>query len=155
MKKQFQSVMVPARFLFIPAGDENYVVKGSCWVEQDCDLHSVMPHMHVLGKAIKVTMTPPRGQTQTLVEIADWDYNWQETYFFKEPLPLKAGTRLDLEAIYDNSTNNPNNPFNPPRAVTLGEQTFNEMCFVFLGGTSDRKGSGLPLAKSLAKKSTN
>ena len=100
--------------------------------------------MHMLGKEIKVTATQPDGKAALLFHIKDWDYNWQETYHFKEPLKLKAGTRLDLEAVYDNSAGNPNNPFNPPRDVTFGEQTFNEMCFVFLGGTSERKGVRLP-----------
>jgi len=139
-------------FSVIPAGKERFVVKGTSYVTEDMVLYDIMPHMHMVGKAIKVTMTPPEGQPTLLFNIKDWDYNWQETYYFKEPLRLKPGTRLDLEAIYDNSVNNPNNPFNPPRAVTLGEQTFNEMCFVFLGGTSERKGNGLPLARSPAKK---
>jgi hypothetical protein len=93
--------------------------------------------MHLLGKSIKVTMTPPNGPTTTIVNIPEWDYNWQETYFFKEPIKAPAGTKLSVEAVYDNSTKNPKNPNNPPRAVTLGEQTTNEMCFGFLGATTD------------------
>ena len=58
--QRFQSIVVPGRFIFIPADKEDDV-KGSVWVEQDCHLHSVMPHMHMLGKSIKVTMTPPGG----------------------------------------------------------------------------------------------
>jgi hypothetical protein len=96
--------------------------------------------MHLLGKSIKVTMTPPDGPTQTLVAIDNWDYNWQETYVFKQPIPVKAGTRFDIEAVYDNSANNPNNPNNPPKLVTFGEQTTNEMCFGFIGATSDKPG---------------
>ena len=82
-------------------------MKGSLWIDQDCDLHSVMPHMHMLGKTIKVTMTPPKGETATLVDIKEWDYNWQETYFFKDKIHVTAGTRLDIEAHYDNSNKNP------------------------------------------------
>ena len=53
--------------------------------------YSVMPHMHMLGKEIKVTMTPPDGEAQTLIAIKDWDYNWQETYFLKEPIAGEGG----------------------------------------------------------------
>jgi len=109
-------------------------------VLQDCTLHSVMPHMHMLGKEVKVTITPPDGTAKTLIAIKDWDYNWQETYFLEQPLPLKAGTRLSVEAFYDNSEKNPNNPNNPPKLVIFGEQTDNEMLFVFLGATSEQKG---------------
>src|SRR5262249_20764389 len=114
--------------------------RGTVWVEQDCDLHSIMPHMHMIGKQIKVTMTPPDGAAQTLLVIAEWDYNWQETYFLDQPLRIKAGTRFDVDAVYANSPANPNDPFNPPQTIRFGEQTTDEMCFVFLGATSDKPG---------------
>jgi len=71
----------------------------------------------MIGKSVTVSMTPPGGTKTTLVGIDAWDYNWQETYWFKEPLKLKAGTRLDIEALYDNSSKNPNNPRNPQTVV--------------------------------------
>lgn len=138
--KKFQSIVVPGRFFFIPAGNNDYTVKGSMWVEDDCTIHSVMPHMHMLGKKVKVTITPPDGPAQTLVEIPDWDYNWQESYFFRQPIAVKAGTRFDIEAHYDNSAKNPRNPNNPPRLVKFGEQTTDEMCFGFIGATADNAG---------------
>ena len=108
--------------------------------------------MHMIGKEIAVTMTPPDGPAQKLFAIKEWDYNWQETYIFKEPVKVQAGTRFHLDAYYDNSAKNPHNPSNPPKMVTFGEQTFNEMCFVFLGGTSDRPGRGLPMSRVPLKK---
>jgi hypothetical protein len=132
-------------FFAIPAGAEHFALKGRQWAADDFTLYTVTPHMHLLGKAIRVTLTPPGGPTTTLLEIRDWDYNWQETYHLKEPVRVKAGTRLDVEAVYDNSDSNPNNPFTPPRRVTFGEQTTNEMCFVFLAGTSAHRGRRLPL----------
>ena len=127
-------------FLSIPPNEENFTVKGSIWAAQDCTLHTVTPHMHLIGKKIKMTMTPPGGPTTTLVGIDAWDFNWQEIYFLKEPLRVKANTRFDVEAVFDNSAKNPSNPFSPPRRVTLGESTTNEMCFGFLGATIDEPG---------------
>ncbi len=138
--KAYKTGMIAGRFIAIPPNDPHFKVLGSTTVKYDCVLHSIMPHMHLLGKKIKVTMKPPEGKKQTLLEIDSWDYNWQETYFLKRPLHLDVGTVLALEAVYDNSEDNPNNPSNPPRLVTFGEQTTNEMCFVFLGSTSDGPG---------------
>ncbi len=146
VERPYQGGVLSGGFLFtIPAGAERHPLKGTSWATADCELHSIMAHMHLLGKEIKVTMTTPEGKKQTLLNITDWDYNWQESYFFKEPVRVKSGTRFDVEAIYDNSLKNPNNTFNPPRAVTFGEQTTNEMCFVFLGGVSGRPRQTLPL----------
>lgn len=140
VERRFQGMVIPGRFFMIPAGDASYRVAGGIICQQDCQIHAVTPHMHMLGKEIKITLTPPDGKPQTLLAIKDWDYNWQETYFFKEPIAIKAGTRLDMEAVFDNSAQNPSNPNNPPRAVFAGRQTTNEMCFGFLGATSDQPG---------------
>jgi thiol-disulfide isomerase/thioredoxin len=140
VQKRYQGLTLPGRILGIPAGADHHRVQGSIWVDQDCLIYTVMPHMHMLGKEIKVTMKPPEGPEQTLVAIQDWDYNWQETYLFKQPIAAKAGTRFDVEAVYDNSANNPSNPNNPPKRVTYGQQTTDEMCFVFFGATPDKPG---------------
>ena len=136
----FKGMIIPGFFLPIPAGDDHFKVHGVIEVMQDCTLHDVMPHMHMLGREIKVTVTPPEGAATTLIAINDWDYNWQETYFLKEPMFLKKGTKLAVDAVYDNSTKNPANPFNPPQWVFPGEQTTNEMCFIFIGAVSDAPG---------------
>jgi len=136
----------PLRYFFsIPAGEDRYKLDGDIWASQDFTLLSVTPHMHMLGKDIKLTMTPPEGKEQTVFTIKQWDYNWQEIYFLKEPILVKAGTKFHVEAHYDNSDKNPLNPNSPPQRVIVGEQTYNEMCFVFLGGYSNSKSRVLPL----------
>jgi Copper type II ascorbate-dependent monooxygenase, C-terminal domain len=146
VKQSFQDGFLFAFFLKIPAGNDHFIVKGSSTLAADMTLYDIMPHMHMLGKEIKVEMTPPEGKKTVILDIKAWDYNWQETYFFREPLKLKAGTKLEMQGIYDNSAKNLSNPFSPPQDVTLGEQTFNEMCVVILGGTSDRPGRRLPMS---------
>lgn len=138
--KRWKGMIIPGRFLLIPAGNERFRVQGGLEVEQECKLYSVMPHMHMLGREVQVTLTPKEGRPTTLVAIKDWDYNWQETYWLKEPITIKPGTRLEVEAIYDNSSKNINNPSSPPRWVKFGEQTTDEMCYIFLGATSDTPG---------------
>ncbi len=147
VQKIFQGGVIRGDFWFIPPGLERFRVQGAVELTHDVKLHSVMHHMHMLGKEAKVTVYPPEGQPWTLLTIKDWDYNWQETYFLKQPVDLKAGTKLTVEAIYDNSNKNPNNPFRPAKPVIFGEQTDNEMCFVFLGGTSDAPGGRLRTRK--------
>jgi mono/diheme cytochrome c family protein len=133
------SIRNPLNF-FIPPGVDSYPIKGSIWLADDCTVYSVMPHMHLIGRQIKVTMTPPGGKPETLIAIKDWDYNWQETYYFKQPFRAKAGTRFDIEGTYNNSRSNPFNPSDPPAVVRFGEQTTNEMCFGFMQTSGDKPG---------------
>jgi hypothetical protein len=135
--KVLQPIAVPGLFLAIPKDAANFKVAGNLWLADDCTVHTVTPHMHLLGKSIKVTVQEPGGQPFTLIDIPQWEYNWQETYHLKKPLRLKAGTHLKLEAAFDNSKDNPNNPNNPPKQVRFGEQTTDEMCFAFLGVTTE------------------
>jgi peroxiredoxin/mono/diheme cytochrome c family protein len=123
--------------LGIPAGADNYRVTGTFRAPFDGTLLTVFPHMHTIGKDIKLTMTPPNGGTRPLIWIQDWDYNWQESYVLKEPIPFLAGTRFDLEAHFDNSAKNPNNPNDPPKFIRWGQQTTDEMCFGFIGVTAE------------------
>ncbi len=139
--KPIQPLIIPGVFVTIPSGNDNFPVKGTAYAAQDCTLHYVAPHMHLIGKSIKVTMTPPNEQTTTLIDIKEWDFNWQEIYMFQEPIKVKKNTRFDVEAVYDNSKENLLNPFNPPRQIYLGENTNNEMCFGFIGATQEAPGA--------------
>jgi hypothetical protein len=59
--------------------------------------------------------------------IQDWDFNWQDRYFYKQPVALPKGTRIDVTISYDNSADNPHNPCDPPRRVQWGLQSTDEM----------------------------
>jgi len=125
--------------LRIPAGDSNYVVHASLPVRENVTVYRVTPHMHLLGRDMKLTATLPDGTLVPLVHVKNWDFNWQTGYDLKKPLRLPMGSRVDLEAHYDNSANNPVNPNNPPRFVTWGEQTTDEMCIAFIAFTLDKE----------------
>lgn len=97
-------------------------------------LISVFPHMHLLGKSIKVWgFAPGSKDTIPIIDIPEWDFHWQGDYMFQKPLVIEAGTQLWVEATYDNTANNPENPNRPPKNVRLGEGTADEMLLVYFG----------------------
>ena len=123
--------------LWIAPGDAHYTTHAALTVPADATLLEVMPHMHLLGRTMDVTATRPDGTAQPLVNVPDWDFNWQSTYVYKDPVKLPKGTKINLTATYDNSASNPRNPSSPPKLVTWGEQTTDEMCLAFLFYTVD------------------
>jgi hypothetical protein len=131
-KKVLRTFTVGNVFINIPPGEKNYVVRQSATAPVAAEIYGLTPHAHLLCREMRVWMTRPGGQREELIWIKDWDFNWQEQYLFKEPIAIPAGTKVEMEYHYDNSVDNPRNPSHPPKRVTFGEQTTNEMAFAFL-----------------------
>ena len=142
--KQVRWLQLMNRVFLIPAGAPQHEVRASYTIPPGRNLHAVgiSPHMHLLGRSMKVTATYPDGSRQPLIYIDDWDFHWQGIYTFAKPVPLPGGTRIDLEAVYDNSTANRRNPNAPPREVRWGEETSAEMCIAFVRVTVDAERLG-------------
>ena len=100
----------------IPPGEKAFRTHDRCELPIDMEAVSIFPHMHMIGKDIKVTATFPDGTVQILLWIDDWDFNLQNIYEFAEPVLLPKGTVLSLEGIHDNSAENPRNPKIRPSA---------------------------------------
>lgn len=113
--------------LTIPAGAARHHHTASFTLPVDATLLDTVPHMHLLGREMKAVAVRPDGEVVPLVWITDWDFNWQGQYLYSEPPSLPAGTRIDVEAWFDNSAENPLNPHSPPQTVTWGEETQDEM----------------------------
>ncbi len=135
--KQFRTMDILNFEFNIKAGDKRHHVEARARIGENIHVSSIMPHMHLTGREAKVTATLPDKTEVILVHIKDWDFNWQDTYHFKESVALPKGTKVLLEMWYDNSAENPNNPNSPPKDLTWGEQTTDEMCLVFLFFTRD------------------
>ena len=116
----------------IPAGDQNYVVEDSITLPVPVKAVSVGGHAHYICRTMSMTATLPGGKKITLMDIDDWDLDWQDRYQFKEPLNLPAGTVLKTRLVYDNSASNPENPNSPPRRITWGQESDDEMGSVTL-----------------------
>ncbi len=131
----FDLMVLPLRARFgglnIPPGDLSYECKASLTLADDYFFYSTTPHMHLIGRDMKVVATLPDGTKKPLIFVSDWDFNWQESYRYKEPIALPKGTKLDMSAHFDNSASNPNNPNDPPKKIVWGEQTKDEMCIAF------------------------
>jgi AhpC/TSA family len=122
----------------IPPGADNHPISASVRnLPKSGQLLAVMPHMHLRGKSFELSATatadagdgPPL--TNTLLKVPNYDFNWQHTYEFAEPLDLSRVQRLDFTVTFDNSTSNPFNP-NPNEYVVWGDQTWEEMAVTFL-----------------------
>ena len=145
-KKPVKKVMSRAPLLLgtlvieIPPGETCYRTGSSVTLPVDCTLTSVFPHMHLIGKEMKVTATLPDKSVKPLIWIKDWNFYWQDSYVYREPVKLPKGTVVTIDAYYDNSAANAFNPHRPPQRVLFGNDTTDEMCFALFQTVADAPG---------------
>jgi len=98
-------------------------------------------HMHFLGQHVRVwSNAPVTNDTTRILWVPKWDFHWQDNYIFPNALILPAGSLVKAEALYDNTSSNPNNPNNPPAIVAEGISTTDEMFLIFLAYTNYQPG---------------
>jgi hypothetical protein len=124
--------------MLIPAGDPNYEVHSSLTFAQDVQVVWYQPHMHVRGKDMLYRAVYPTGETETLLSVPNYSFNWQLGYETAKPLVMPKGTRIEVTAHFDNSPNNPYNP-NSKIDVPWGDQSWEEMMAAFMGVIVDDK----------------
>jgi hypothetical protein len=114
----------------IPPGAPDTRVNAKMTLQQDATLVNFLPHMHFRGKSFEYRATYPNGQKEVLLNVPNYDFNWQLSYDLAREKKLPKGTVIECEAHFDNSPNNRFNP-NPAKEVHYGEQTWEEMMIGF------------------------
>ena len=138
VEKRVITAGASARNLVIPPHDPNYESTATYTFKEDSHIDSLHPHMHVRGKDFKYTLVYPDGTSKVILNVPRFDFAWQLTYFFKEPLAAPKGSKLEIVAHHDNSIKNKFNP-DPTATVRWGDQTWEEMMIGYLDYTVDKQ----------------
>jgi hypothetical protein len=125
-------VVVSSLMIDIPPGEADYRVNSSYTLPVAVEVLSVYPHAHYLGKSLRGAAVLPNGREIELIDIPDWDFDWQDEYRFQDPISLPRGTAILLEYAFDNSRANPRNPSDPPQRVVFGPSSTDEMAELIL-----------------------
>jgi len=117
--------------LFLPAHQVT-PIKRFFTVPQNYSLIGILPHAHLIGTRWEMYYKTPQGDTVRVIEIPDWDFNWQGIYKPEFMQKIPAGSIFYAECTYDNTANNPYNPNSPPQNMSWGENTSDEMFYFIL-----------------------
>jgi hypothetical protein len=133
--RRYVSLLISSPFdpkqFAIPPNDPNWQSPhAEATFEQDAELVYMMPHMHVRGKDTIWTLEYPDGRKQVVLNVPRYDFNWQIGY--NTSIRVPKGTKLRVDAHFDNSVNNKFNP-NPNKTVYYGQMTWEEMMSPFFG----------------------
>ncbi|MFN7591028.1 MAG: hypothetical protein ACK501_05830 [Planctomycetota bacterium] len=136
-KRSLVSIQLPPFFGFtagldIPAGAADHHLRDQFVLPCDVQAVTIGGHAHMLCRSLQMHGVLPNGDEVPLLRIANWDFDWQNRYTFREMVRLPEGTTLHADLRYDNSDANPANPNRPPRRVRWGRETTDEMGSVTL-----------------------
>ena len=120
----------------IPPYADDWKITGVTPVSEAITLYGLSPHMHLRGKSLRWVVTWPDGREETILDVPDFDFNWQIHYELAEPLRLPAGSKITGIGVYDNSLGNRWNP-GPHLEVYWGQQSWDEMYQAFTEYTVD------------------
>jgi hypothetical protein len=143
-KKKLLDIALSSRRIDIAPGQSDFRLRDHFVLPVDVTLWQIIPHAHLIARQFRARATFPSGLSRTLLTILDWDFNWQDIYQLRTPLKLPAGTRLEMEILYDNSPANPHNPSRPPQRVLWGPGTTDEMAGLHFNVTVDNEARDLP-----------
>ncbi|HEY9218285.1 MAG TPA: redoxin family protein, partial [Phenylobacterium sp.] len=130
-KMVMRDVVIMDPTIHIPANAARHKESAYLVFPKDALLYSAFPHAHYRAHSSDLWIEYPDGSRKLLLSLPKYDFNWQRSYEFAEPVKVPAGSRLIANYVYDNSARNPANP-EPNREILWGEQSFEEMLFTAL-----------------------
>ena len=114
----------------IPPFEARHEMVATAKFRKDSYLTMLGPHMHYRGYDANFKLIYPDGREEEILNVPNYQFNWQKVYDFKDPKFVPAGTEMVFSGTFDNSEMNPFNP-DPSQTLTWGEQTWQEMFFGF------------------------
>ena len=93
------------------------------------------PHMHLLGRSLRMVLNPGTAGEKILLYRPKYNFDDQSPTLLKKPVQLKVGDIVRVECTYDPKLRGvlPQLRKLPPRYVTWGEGSSDEMCLGVLG----------------------
>lgn len=116
--------------LFIPANAKK-TFNQQFFLPFNASVIGVAPHMHLIGTSIRTWAIGPDQKELPMIHIPKWDFHWQGIYQFQKVMKVPAGSMIYSEATYDNTAANHHNPNSPPKDVSVGEATTDEMMITY------------------------
>lgn len=93
-------------------------------IRRDVTIYGVFPHMHTLGRTLRVDRMRADGTESCLVDVNEWDFNWQQFYFYRDPVIINPGDQFRITCGFETTERN--------ETTTWGEGSEDEMCLNYL-----------------------
>jgi hypothetical protein len=130
-RKQLQEIPITNADAIIPAGAEFHPVKASFTTQEDAEAAMIRPPANPLIVSFQATAHRPDGSEEVMIWTRGFGFDWPQAYYFKRPVALPKGTRVEVIAYFNNSDNNRNNPNSPPKQLQWSDISSDPLCSLF------------------------
>lgn len=135
-KRLYYKILDNGKFA-IPPFDPAHRVAAVEEMETDATITGLFGHLHLRGKSMTFQAHLPDGQSETLLSLPNYSFDWQLAYYcMPDAVKVPKGTKMECVTYFDNSPFNAYNP-DPSKTVRYGAQTFDEMMQGFMFYTKD------------------
>ena len=96
-------------------------------------LHTILPHMHEFGAGYRLTLNPGTPYERVLLDITNWDFNWQLFYEPVEDIHVTNEDIFRIECWWDRTLQ----PMTEPRYIIWNQGSGDEMCYTSIWTVPD------------------
>jgi hypothetical protein len=99
-------------------------------IQSDYRIVTAAPHMHLLGRKLKMTLNPGKSNEQVMIDVQNYDFDDQSPIELVRPIKVSKGDVVRIECTFDPGLRQvlPALKNLPPRYITWGEGSSDEMC---------------------------
>ena len=112
----------------IPAGAALHRVSQAVTLSEGAEAVAIRPSVNPLLVSMQASAQRPDGTEEVLIWTRGHHLAWQPTYYFRRPVALPKGTRIEVIAHFDNSEANRDNPNSPPVRVRWSDLSPDPLC---------------------------
>jgi hypothetical protein len=142
--------VIADNFIELPPNKDRHEEVAYLTFPKEAKLYSVFLHTHYRGQAGKLDLVLADGTKKALINLPRYDFNWQRTYDFAEPVTIPKDAKLVATYWYDNSVRNAANPA-PDETVIWGDQSWEEMHYtsIYYEWTDEKVGKESDATKAM------
>lgn len=127
-RSMIQEIPISSADVLIPVTRGAEPIRLSYASQSDTEAIGIRPRVSPLIVSLQATVYRPDGSEEVLIWTRGYHFDWEPTYFFRQPVLLPKGARIDVVAYFDNSEENPKNPNDPPKQLRWSEVSTDPLC---------------------------
>ncbi len=105
--KRAETVQIKAAPITLAAGASNQRIKASYLTGKAAEAICIRPLLFPAAKSLEVFASRPDGTSEVLIAAQDYRFDWQPSYYFKTPVALPVGTKIEVVAYLENPEEKP------------------------------------------------